>query len=211
MQAMATATCHGGIKSILCSPALGTWVSHQRTAIKNGTLQPDRVARLKRIGFQADPTNETWNANFTKLVAYRKSNGHCNVPQGYKTIPALKSWVDKQRTAIRNDTLQPDRATRLEIIGFKKDRASNDEKWNRHFTKLVAYHESNGHCNVPQGYKADPALGRWVTTQHATIKKGTRKLDQVTLLNAIGFQASRKVPHGECSNCATEGGACTSN
>ena len=159
------------------NPALRKWVNTQHTAIKKGTLQPDQVAHLNAIGFQADPLNQTWNGHFTKLMAYLASNGHSNVPRDYAADLVLGGWVSNQRAAIKNDTLQPDQVTRLDMIGFKKDHASNDQNWIRHFTKLVSYRESNGHCNVPQGYKADPVLGRWVDKQRTTIKKGTRKLD----------------------------------
>ena len=159
------------------NPALRKWVNTQHTAIKKGTLQPDQVAHLNAIGFQADPLNQTWNGHFTKLMAYLASNGHSNVPRDYAADLVLGGWVSNQRAAIKNDTLQPDQVTRLDMIGFKKDHASNDENWIRHFTKLVSYRESNGHCNVPQGYKADPVLRTWVDEQGAALKKDTRKLD----------------------------------
>merc|ERR1712194_591433 len=136
-------------KGYKADAALGLWVNTQRTAIKNGTLQPNRETCLNRIGFQADPTNETWNANFTKLEAYRASNGHCNVPRGHGDDPALGGWVMKQRAALKRNTLKLDQVTRLNRIGCQA--VSRNEQWNENVTKLEAYRANNGHCNVPRG------------------------------------------------------------
>merc|ERR1711957_808791 len=68
--------------------------------------------------------------------------------------------------------------------------ARREIKWSKNYSKLVAYHTSNGHCNVPRNYPADPALGGWVMNQRAAaLKKGTRKPIQVARLNTLGFQA----------------------
>merc|ERR1712194_574103 len=120
-------------------------------------------------------------------MGYCASNGHCNVPQEYKSDPALGKWVQSQRAAIKNGTLQRDRETRLTAIGFQAGRTI--ETWNEKFTKLEAYCASNGHCNVPQRYKTDPALGTWVDNQRTAIKNGTLQPDQVLRLSAIRFQA----------------------
>jgi hypothetical protein len=100
-------------------PALRRWVSVQRRALKKGTLKPDLVARLDRIGFQVDPLIEKWNEKFSKLEAYHASNGHCNVPRYH--AGSLGRWVRYQREALKKGTLKPDRVARLNGIGFQAD------------------------------------------------------------------------------------------
>ena len=40
-----------------------------------------------------------------------------------------------------------------------------DQQWEDMFTKLKEYNRQHGDCLVPRGYKEDPSLGLWVTTQ----------------------------------------------
>jgi hypothetical protein len=115
---MATATCHLGIQTI----ARLNWVNTQYMALKKGTLTPDRVARLNRIGFQVDPLTDTWNVKCRKLEVFHAHTGHCHVPQGYRADRTLGKWVENQRLALKKGTLEPDRVARLKRIGFQADK-----------------------------------------------------------------------------------------
>ena len=37
-----------------------------------------------------------WEEHFTKLLDFKKKNGHCAVPRRYKADPQLASWVMRQ-------------------------------------------------------------------------------------------------------------------
>merc|ERR1712151_633268 len=55
--------------------------------------------------------------------------------------------------------------------------------------RLQAYQqEHNGSCNVPQRYRSDSQLGRWVMTQRNNHKKGLLAKERCDKLEAIGFQ-----------------------
>ena len=69
-------------------------------------------------------------------------------------------------------------------------------EWSEHYSKLQAYHAHNHHCNIPQGYTADPAFGRWVCDQRIALKNGRLKPQRVARLNAIGFQSCRSAKYG---------------
>jgi hypothetical protein len=56
------------------------------------------------------------------------------------------------------------------------------------YNELVAYYDTNGHCNVPRGYEANPQLGHWVHEQRNRYKKGKLEGNRIAMLNELGFQ-----------------------
>ena len=97
---------------------LGTWVNKQRRLKKMGKLDPDKETCLEEIGFEWAPS-VTWDERFSLLNQFKKREGHCNVPQSHKEDGAnLGVWVSKQRQLKRKETLDADRETRLEDVGF---------------------------------------------------------------------------------------------
>jgi hypothetical protein len=60
--------------------------------------------------------------------------------------------------------------------------------WDNNFQLLVEYKEQQGDCNVPQKYKQDPTLGRWVNTQRQT--KDNLSDAQCAKLDSLGFSWS---------------------
>ena len=110
---------------------LSAWVANQRQAFKRGTLQIERYQRLIQIGFvfsknapykkkaRFTKDQETkWNAMFQGLVDFKRANGHCNVPAGYKDCPKLSVWVRNQRREYFANVIDESRRLRLESIGF---------------------------------------------------------------------------------------------
>ena len=57
--------------------------------------------------------------------------------------------------------------------------------WEVRFQQLVDYKRVHGDCNVPQSYKANQQLGRWVSTQRTN--KETMSEERRKRLNSIGF------------------------
>ena len=96
---------------------LGTWINSQRTNQK--TLSPERRQRLDTLGFAWDVLALQWEEGFDHLARYRKHNGQCLVPVGYRdpiTHYRLGAWVNRQRT--NQKTLLPERRQRLDTLGF---------------------------------------------------------------------------------------------
>ena len=124
--------------------ALGTWVTNQRVAKKNGTLKEDREVRLVSTGLnlemQGNEENhqQMWDEMFQCLLDYieetrKEKTEHMNdeekaawvwngcVPVKYKT-PSGKSlgrWVSFQRETKKNGKLKDDREARLVKVGFE--------------------------------------------------------------------------------------------
>ena len=95
-------------------PTLGNWVFNMRC--RRDDLDFQRIARLESIGFVWDTYDKQWEDKFSKLQEYRRENGDCLVPQGYKNDPSLGTWVMTQRR--QRHELDSDRISRLESIGF---------------------------------------------------------------------------------------------
>ncbi len=116
-----------------------------------------RIQLLEEIGFQFSvvPHSErqnAWKVKFDELKAYKSIVGNCDVPQAYKTNPALGKWVSKQRDAYRDfhsgkqSSMTQEKINLLESIGFRffigKGKAIRH--WDQFFTDLVAFKEKFG-------------------------------------------------------------------
>jgi hypothetical protein len=100
----------------------------------------------------------------------------------------------KNRLEGKNSSLNDSRLERLQMIGFRWAKRKGQASWNEKFNELVQYKARNGNCHVPTKYKANTALGRWVSTQRAEYKrysegntKTTMTAEKVRRLEGIGF------------------------
>ena len=106
-----------------------------------------------------------------------------------KRLEGRKSSLDDYR-----QELDDYRQERLQMIGFRWAKQNGQAGWNEKFNELVQYKARNGNCHVPTKYKANRALGRWVTTQRAEYKKysegntkTTMTAEKIRRLEGIGF------------------------
>lgn len=146
---------------------LGTWVCNQRTA--KDELSIVRRKRLETVsGWEWIPFDERWEIGFRHLSEFAKCEGHCRIPQRYRTSEGFRlgEWIGKQRAAI-ND-LPVERKERLEAVpGWVWDVLT--EQWEIGFRHLTEFAEREGHCRVPANYRTINGyrLGTWVTNQRA--------------------------------------------
>jgi hypothetical protein len=79
----------------------------------------------------------------------------------------------------------------LDDIGFvwrvDKSDLANNPLWNQNYANLVEFKRKNGHCLVPQRYKEDASLGKWVGTQRGYHTNNKLRLDRKVLLDELGF------------------------
>ena len=100
------------------NPQLGRWVAMQRYRRKVGELSAKQIELLDKAGFVWAPTDVVWSRMFEKLLLFRKKQGHCSVPSSWPADSHLSNWVANQRHRKKTGTLSPERAKRLESIGF---------------------------------------------------------------------------------------------
>lgn len=144
---------------------LGRWVGMQRRAADS--MEPQRKALLNSVpGWMWDVASEAWEQGYAKLTDFIDREGHCRVPNRYKTIDGfhLGRWVGTLRAGIGE--LPPDRRKRLEELpGWAWD--ALDEQWDSGFDRLLEYIRNEGDSRVekrftmPDGFR----LGEWVTRQ----------------------------------------------
>lgn len=127
---------------------------------------------------------QAWEEMFDSLLEYKSKYGDCLVPRSYKEDPKLGRWVNKQRT--RRGTLSSERKERLEKEGFIWCLQKHEE-WNTMRERLLQFKDQNGNCRVPQGYKQDPKLGKWVDNQRHHQKTGQLSEERKKLLDEVGF------------------------
>mmetsp|Transcript_7266 Transcript_7266/g.9411 ORF Transcript_7266/g.9411 Transcript_7266/m.9411 type:complete len:320 (-) Transcript_7266:270-1229(-) len=122
-----------------------------------------------------------WTGKFNRLKEYKEKHGDCLVPSLYENDPKLGTWVRWQRT--KQNKMSEDRRRRLESIGFQWH--VQQDAWSDMFERLKKYKEKHGDCIVPQKYKGDPNLGRWVKTQR--LRQIDMPLARQQKLEDLGF------------------------
>jgi hypothetical protein len=137
---------------------------------------------LDDLGFVWDPLSDQWEEGFARLQNFRESNGHCQVPLGFKDGGfALGAWVATQRSRRNSSTL--DRTKRLDDIGFVWDPRS--EAWQEGIYHLRAFVDLEGHALVPQKHvtASQFKLGLWLTNIRA--KKNSLSVQQTEELEKL--------------------------
>lgn len=119
---------------------------------------------------------------YQRLVAYKAAHGDCLVPQRCETDSKLGKWVCYQRK--RRTNLSQERRRRLEEIGFVFC-VRQLESWDAMFDQLVEYKQKHGDCLVPQTYKENPKLGKWVAIQR--IYKASLTKERQARMEKLGF------------------------
>lgn len=103
------------------NPQLSGWVARQRDSYKKRKLSQDQIDRLEALGFIWNMDDAEWEAMFHQLIAFKASNGHCNVRREKQNYESLGRWVVHQRDKYRKETLLNDRIRKLQSIGFVWD------------------------------------------------------------------------------------------
>ena len=166
---------------------LGTWVQHQRTAYRNGTLELDRIEQLERLpGWVWNTKDRQWEQGFASLRRFVAANRHALVPDVYDdTGFPLGHWVRRQRQVYDRGQLNPSRRSRLESVeGWVWD--VNAERWESAYRLLESFGEREGSARVSGDTVVDGFhLGAWVANQRVSYKKGRLAPGRVVRLEQI--------------------------
>lgn len=101
---------------------LGRWVEVQRRKYRDGSLSPERMAMLDRIGFECGLVQAaSWDSWVEKLKKFKRKHGHCVVPYNYRPDPPLGNWTKRQRDNYFKNNLSDDRTKVLNRLGFVWD------------------------------------------------------------------------------------------
>ena len=166
---------------------LGTWISTQRNAYRNGTLSDEQIQLLEQIGMEWNRDQTKWNAAFLEAQNYKNKFGDLNIPPSFVTESGFRlgSWLNQQRTGYRNGKLLQERIARLESLGISWSRT--DRLWEHAFTEAKEYLYS--HNTVPVGCITENGfhLGQWVTNQKKKFLNNKLDADKAKRLREIGI------------------------
>jgi len=185
-----------------------SWVKTQRQSYAKGKLSSERVAKLKALGFEWTSLHGSstgrlaiWDERLAALEAYKSEHGHCRVPGAYKPNKRLGAWVKTQRQSHAKGKLPSERVAKLEALGFEWTLLHGSSTgrlaiWDERLAALEAYKSEHGHCRVPQGYKLNKQLGRWVNAQRLFYAKGKLSSERIAKLEALGFEWKLRIRIG---------------
>jgi CDGSH-type Zn-finger protein len=100
---------------------------HQYKLKKEGyhsTMTGQREKSLESLGFVWDSHKATWEERLNELIAFRRAQGHCNVPAKFEENPQLAIWVKCQRRQYKlfcdgaHSNITANRISRLVEKGF---------------------------------------------------------------------------------------------
>jgi len=99
---------------------LGRWVCAQRRNRQRGTLSNLRVLQLSEIGFEWSAQAARWKQKLKAYREYIEAKGSAWVPKAYTDRNGFKlgMWVAYQRRCWKTNTLDADRTSQLENLGF---------------------------------------------------------------------------------------------
>jgi len=88
-------------------------------------------------------------------------------------------------------SMTAERIAKLNNLGF--DWGGTKEAWETRLQELQEFHQTHGHCRVPQKYSQNPSLGMWVSTMRVEFKKrengkqSSMTAELIAELNNLGF------------------------
>lgn len=173
--------------------SLGPWLSQHRIARRNGTLDPDREARLTAIGME-------WQHKYTfaeRLVQIRRYyDSHGRLPTT-KSHPPLGAALAKMRAAHKAGDLEPDIVAALDAMGINWDRRKEldeyvAETWERGVAAATRFQACHGHLDVRPSDPRDPLdsdldLSTWMKDRRSDRHRGRLSADQIAELDAVGM------------------------
>ncbi len=166
---------------------LGRWVSEQRQAYREGTLDPGRARRLAELpGWAWRAWALGWERGFDRLLEFARQHGHVRVPRDYSVegFP-LGAWVSRQRKARKLSRLSDEQVRFLDSLpGWTWD--TKVSQWDESFDRLAAYMRKEG--RIPTLLHREPdgsALGQWVGVQRKNFRRGVFDPDRASRLESL--------------------------
>ncbi len=133
-----------------------------------------------------DAIGESWFERYGQLVAYHERHGTCDMPHRLAENKRLATWVINQRVLRKDGVLCDEKIALLDRIGFKW--SPKESEWRTNYLDLLAYRERFGNCRVPQEWRENKILAKWVATQRVRRKRKQLTAERIALLDKVGFE-----------------------
>lgn len=135
-----------------------------------------------------DAIGEGWFERYGQLLAYQQKHRNRDMPARWPENQKLATWVVNQRVLKRDGVLEDEKIALLDRIGFKW--SPHESKWRTYYLALLKYRERFGDCRVPQDWKENQKLARWVSAQRLDYGRGGLSRERIAMLEKIGFDWS---------------------
>ena len=194
------------------NPALGLWVSTQRTRLK--VMAPDRIARLSKLGFVWKTIDMSarlqWEDRFQELLSFRKAYGHVDVPQKWPENQPLAHWVVRQRSRDRIK-LTDAQLKQLNQAGFIW--SLRNRHWRQRLAELKDFKDRFGHCDVPGHWEESQPLATWVFKLREKKRTGKLPMERIREVTLLGFRweyldETEKQRRAQSARISARGSAC---
>ena len=141
--------------------------------------------KLAALDFDFENKGNSWEAMYRQLAGFVEKNGHVCLPDDRKH-EAFRDWLNRQILSKR--LLSESQFQRLDRLGVDWDTPlSRDQRWEQKFLRLKGFHDTFGHCRVPQRWAKDKPLALWVTVQRRRHAEGKLLEDRHRMLSEVGF------------------------
>ncbi|MFF4344300.1 Helicase associated domain protein [Kitasatospora sp. NPDC001540] len=162
---------------------LGAWVNQTRFKGKRGKLPADRVEQLTAAGFNWE------GGRYNHLDAVRAHYAEHGTLDDLGVAHGLNLglWLERQRTAHRNGTLDAALTRELESFGIDWTPAAVDP-WQRALAAARAFHARTGHLRPPiRHVEDDVPLSDFLIKTRKRRREGKLSPEQVADLDALGM------------------------
>lgn len=153
--------------------SLFTWVERQRTAAKRGDLNPAREAALDTYapGWRDSPRRDLYNRQLLDTASFFHREARFPAEDSTDRVEELLGrWLWKQRRALRDGVIAPDRKEQLDAALPGWSLGANEHKWLSTAVEVAAFQDR--HARIPNRKSADPyerALGAWLHNQRTRL------------------------------------------
>jgi hypothetical protein len=144
---------------------------------RNNSLKPERELALLQLGFDFDPHETKWQANYQSVVEYYRLNGHTtlNRRSDNEHERALAEWVHRMHKLVRQGQLEEDKIAQLKLVNIDGDPGAhrlNEQglpaAFAQNLERLMLHIQRHG--NELDSSMLDQSLYQWVKFQDKRIK-----------------------------------------
>lgn len=166
-------------------PGLGRWVAGLRRryvlfrAGKETSLTQQKVNQLNALGFSWSirGSQVSWQDRYEELKRFREEFGDTSVQRKFNANMKLGCWVATQRRSYwqmqkgEKSNMTIERVQKLNAIGFKWVEEQPRGHWEKKFFELRQFKAEFGDCLVPNPFKKNQRLRKWVDEQREEYAK----------------------------------------
>ena len=184
------------------------WLLHQEKELDK--LNDDQRSKIQGIIDRFDnelgiplkditkKTCSNWFLKYKEMNREIERIGKDNSSSYYKEMtPSLSKWVENQKVAMRDNTIEVWQISLLQKSGIKpaaqkttkKRKAEDEDRWDEYYELLKAFKEQTGHFAVPK--KLNLKFAKWVQDQKRYMRDETLRPDRKEKLESIGLKCTK--------------------